>query len=95
MIANKNTLFGSDFGRIMFIQSRDGKDVADSQTTALKNIYRKAAYALKLRGEYTFMSDEGRLVIVRPQRNNPYRKIYIQAAANHRQLERIRGVKPT
>lgn len=85
--------FIADADRAEFLRDRDGKETFFTKLAELKMIYRKAAIGLKRRDEYqnTVANVDGttRVRIVRPQKNNPYRKKYVQAAANHRKLERI------
>jgi hypothetical protein len=83
--------FMSDADRIDFLSTRDGREML-LKLAELKRIYRNAAIALKRRDEYQhnieLPNGDTSVKIVRPQKNNPYRKKYVQAAANHRQLER-------
>lgn len=85
--------FMADADRAEFLLNRDGQHTLLNKLAELKLIYRRAAFALKTRDEWQSNVDRGdgtsHTRIVRPQKNNPYRKAYVQAAANHRILERF------
>lgn len=85
--------FIADADRIEFLINRDGRETLLPKLAELKRIYRNAAMALKRRDEYqhniTLPDGTTSVKIIRPQRNNPFRRKYVQSAVNHRGLERI------